>query len=61
MNASQKPLLLCTNGCDTTRPALEYGVWLAGILNTSVVLLGIVMRARPTACRRKAWQKPPGS
>jgi nucleotide-binding universal stress UspA family protein len=36
------PLLLCTNGCPTTRPALDYGVHLAGVLHTPVVLLGVV-------------------
>jgi nucleotide-binding universal stress UspA family protein len=35
-------LLLCTNGKETTFPALAYGLWLARLLNASVDLLGIV-------------------
>lgn len=35
-------LLLCTNGCETTRPSLAYGAWLAGLLKVPVTLLGIV-------------------
>ena len=34
-------ILLCTNGQYSTRPALEYGVWLAGLLEKPVVLLGV--------------------
>jgi nucleotide-binding universal stress UspA family protein len=34
-------ILLCTNGHQSTRPALEYGVWLAEILNKPVTLLGL--------------------
>ncbi|MCS7178554.1 MAG: universal stress protein [Anaerolineae bacterium] len=38
-------LLLCTNGHPDTRPALEYGVWLAEtgrVLVQAVILLGVV-------------------
>lgn len=35
-------LLLCTNGCETTRPSLQYGIWLAGLLHIPVLLLGVV-------------------
>jgi nucleotide-binding universal stress UspA family protein len=35
-------LLLCTNGCETTRPSLAYGAWLARLLQAPVTLLGIV-------------------
>jgi nucleotide-binding universal stress UspA family protein len=35
-------LLLCTNGDLHTRPALEYGVWLADITKQDVYLLGVV-------------------
>jgi nucleotide-binding universal stress UspA family protein len=35
-------LLLCTNGDEDSRPVLEYGVWMAGLLKTSVVLLGVI-------------------
>jgi nucleotide-binding universal stress UspA family protein len=38
-------LLLCTNGCETTRPSLAYGAWLAGLLKVPVTLLGIVEAA----------------
>ena len=38
-------LLLCTNGCETTRPSLIYGAWLAGLLKAPVTLLGIVEEA----------------
>ncbi len=38
-------LLLCTNGCDTTRPSLAYGAWLAGLLRAPVTVLGIVEEA----------------
>jgi len=34
-------ILLCTNGQDSTRPALEYGVWLAALLDKPVLLLGV--------------------
>jgi nucleotide-binding universal stress UspA family protein len=34
-------LMLCTNGDEHNRPALKYGVWLAGLLDKPVVLLGI--------------------
>lgn len=43
-------ILLATNGSETTIPALEYGTWFAGMLNTSVDVLGIIesetMRSR---------------
>jgi len=42
MMAGDFQLLLCTNGFDATRPALDYGVWLAGLLHRSVLLLGVV-------------------
>lgn len=41
MIAKEFSLLLCTNGHQSTRPALEYGVWLAGLLKKTVTLLGI--------------------
>ncbi len=41
MSAIHHPILLCTNGDDHTAPALDYGVWLAGLLHTRVVFLGI--------------------
>jgi nucleotide-binding universal stress UspA family protein len=34
-------ILLCTNGDEHNRPALKYGVWLAGLLKKPVTLLGI--------------------
>lgn len=42
MSTEPFSLLLCTNGNEQTRPALDYGVWLAGLLNSSVTLLGVV-------------------
>lgn len=35
-------ILLCTNGSRVSRPALEYGVWLAKLLEVPVLLLGIL-------------------
>ncbi len=37
-------LLLCTNGFSASRPALDYGIWLAGVLKLPVRLLGVVER-----------------
>lgn len=45
MSAGPITLLLCTNGSPTNGPALEYGVWLAGILKAPVLLLGIIESA----------------
>ncbi|MBN1146779.1 MAG: universal stress protein [Anaerolineales bacterium] len=45
MNAGDFQLLLCTNGYETTRPALDYGVWLASLLGRPVLLLGVVEHA----------------
>jgi len=42
MDNHKLSLLLCTNGDEDSRPVLEYGVWMAGLLKSSVVLLGIV-------------------
>lgn len=42
MNTPSLTLLLCTNGAPVGRPALDYGVWLAGVLHLPVTLLGIV-------------------
>jgi len=42
MNTEELALLLCTNGSSVTQPALEYGVWLAGLLHLPVKLLGVV-------------------
>jgi nucleotide-binding universal stress UspA family protein len=39
-----RPLLVCTNGDEHTRPALDYGVWLAGLLRAPVIFLGILER-----------------
>jgi nucleotide-binding universal stress UspA family protein len=35
-------LLLCVNGAPTTRPTIDYGVWLASLVKAGVTLLGIV-------------------
>ena len=42
MSAEPFSLLICTNGNEQTRPALNYGVWLAALLKTPVTLLGVV-------------------
>jgi nucleotide-binding universal stress UspA family protein len=42
MTVDEFRLLLCTNGCETTRPSLAYGAWLASLLQAPVTLLGIV-------------------
>ncbi len=43
MTAAEKlPLLICTNGTPQSQPALDYGIWLAGQLKSSVRLLGIL-------------------
>jgi nucleotide-binding universal stress UspA family protein len=42
MIADDYSILLCSNGHESTRPALEYGVWLAKLLEKPVLLLGIV-------------------
>ncbi len=44
------PILLCTNGCGSTEPALEYGLWLAGALGAPVNLLGIIETEGQQAC-----------
>lgn len=44
--AERVRLLLCTNGSELNRPALEYGTWLAGLLQMPVVLLGVVETPR---------------
>ncbi len=41
MNQNNFSILLCTNGHESTKPALEYGSWLAGILDKPVTLLGL--------------------
>jgi nucleotide-binding universal stress UspA family protein len=41
MNADKLNLLLVTNGFEGTRPALDYGLWLAGVMKTSITLLGV--------------------
>jgi len=42
MSANGLQILLCTNGSDESHPALEYGVWLAKLLNLPVQLLGVI-------------------
>ena len=42
MRQAPIPLLLCTNGNEETRPALESGVWLASVMKAPIKLLGIV-------------------
>jgi len=42
MNTTPFSILLATNGSEETRPGLEYGVWLSGVLGTPVTLLGVI-------------------
>jgi nucleotide-binding universal stress UspA family protein len=49
MNIDEKSLLLAFNGTDTSLPAVEYGIWLAGQIKVPVILLGIV--------EKPAWRK----
>lgn len=44
MNMLPPRLLLCTNGSPHSLPALEYGCWLAAVLDRPVDLLGVVER-----------------
>jgi nucleotide-binding universal stress UspA family protein len=41
MNTPISRFLMITNGCEESRPALQYGVWLAQLLSASVDFLGI--------------------
>jgi len=54
MKARAYSLLLCTNGAPQGRPALDYGVWLAGRLELPVTLLGIVEESAPETMVREA-------
>src|SRR5512143_3095541 len=36
--------LICTNGQETTWPAIEYGAWMAGALQSPITLLGVAER-----------------
>lgn len=50
MNTAKLPLLVCTNGTQQSQPALDYGIWLAGQMKSSVRLLGILeTKLRETA------------
>jgi len=42
MNTAAKSLLLCTNDAKQSFAALEYGVWLAGLLRAQATLVGVV-------------------
>lgn len=44
--AEEIRLLLCTNGSEQNRPALEYGIWLAELLQIPVVVLGVIETPR---------------
>lgn len=41
MNLNNIETLICTNGNSATRPALQYGIWVAELLKLPVHLLGI--------------------
>jgi nucleotide-binding universal stress UspA family protein len=42
MKLDDYQLLLCTNGYEASRPALDYGIWLAELLGAPALVLGIV-------------------
>jgi len=42
MTNNEKKLLLATNGADECIPALNYGIWLATLINVPVKILGII-------------------
>ena len=42
MKLEDYQLLLCTNGYEASRPALDYGIWLAKLLGVPTLVLGIV-------------------
>jgi nucleotide-binding universal stress UspA family protein len=42
-------LLITTNGFQGTWPAIEYGAWLAGILDAKITLLGVTENLNPAA------------
>lgn len=44
MNHAERSLFLCTNGAPESLAALDYGVWLAELLRSRIVLLGAVER-----------------
>ncbi len=39
-------MLLCTNSGSSSQPAIEHGMWLAGLLKLPIVLLGIVEKSK---------------
>ena len=56
MNTNSKSILLVTNGTEESLPALDYGVWLVGILKMPVILLGISERRQMTNAVTDALQ-----
>jgi len=42
MKTSTNHLILVTNGCRETRPALEYGIWMAQMLKFPLKILGVI-------------------
>jgi nucleotide-binding universal stress UspA family protein len=61
MTADVLHLLLCTNGCETTRPSLAYGAWLARLLQAPVTILGIVEESSQQASVRALTQQAANS
>jgi len=52
----EKSLLIATNGSRLSLPAVNYGVWLAGLLHLPVTLLGIVERQAFAQVIQQAFQ-----
>jgi nucleotide-binding universal stress UspA family protein len=42
-------LLITTNGFKGTWPAIEYGAWLASVIDANVTLLGVTEKLNPAA------------
>lgn len=54
MNTPEHSLLVCTNGATEGLHALDYGVWLAGLLQLPVTLLGVVENPARSAAVEQA-------
>src|SRR6185369_9803968 len=42
-------LLIATNGYKGTWPAIEYGTWLASVIDANITLLGVTEKLNPAA------------
>lgn len=57
MNLQNIQILIGTNGNMATRPAIQYGIWLAGLLSLPVYLLGIAERSHPSSGIEKLFDE----